>query len=311
MLIYLASFVLNYLGFKLFLHLGLTPEKIRDDGPKSHLSKKGVMTMGGVVFVLISTVLILITNQSVSTQLFCLAWFCYGALGFYDDSVKLWVSQGRGLGMRSKLIIQFIMALVIVELMWQSQLLPALVVPFTQLTFTLPHALYVAFGSFVMVGSVNAVNFTDGLDGLAISQFIIVCAGLLLLNTYHHAAGVSFMGQASLVLIGSVVFWWFNRHPARIFMGDVGSVALGAALAYWFLVTGFALFYPIMGLVFVFEVLSVMIQIGSFKLTGQRVFRMAPFHHHLELSGWSNTHIVSVFMILSILLCLISFMWGF
>ena len=291
---------------------------VRDD-LAGHRSKAGTPTMGGVLILTAATVPTLawgdLTNAYVWIAITSMVAF--GLVGFLDDYLKIVRRDHNGLRPRYKLLGQAVVALGVgLALLWMTgrEIYDTeLVLPFfKQLTPDLGW-LYVPFGMLVMVFFSNAVNLTDGLDGLAISLFIVAAAAMTALAyvTGHatfaeyllltHVAPAAELTVFCGALVGAGLgFLWYNSHPAEIFMGDVGSLALGGALGTVAILIKQELLLPIVGAVFVIELLSVVIQVGSFKLTGQRVFRMAPLHHHCELIGWSEPKVISRFLIAAV-----------
>ena len=291
---------------------------VRDD-LAGHRSKAGTPTMGGLLILTAATVPTLawgdLTNPYVWIAI--LSMIAFGLVGFLDDYLKIVRRDHNGLRPRYKLLGQAVVALAVgLALLWMSGREiygTELVLPFfKQLTPDLGW-LYVPFGMLVMVFFSNAVNLTDGLDGLAISLFIVAAAAMTALAyvTGHatfaeyllltHVAPAAELTVFCGALVGAGLgFLWYNSHPAEIFMGDVGSLALGGALGTVAILIKQELLLPIVGAVFVIELLSVVIQVGSFKLTGQRVFRMAPLHHHCELIGWSEPKVISRFLIAAV-----------
>jgi phospho-N-acetylmuramoyl-pentapeptide-transferase len=291
---------------------------VRDD-LAGHRSKAGTPTMGGLLILTAATVPTLawgdLTNPYVWIAI--LSMIAFGLVGFLDDYLKIVRRDHNGLRPRYKLLGQAVVALAVgLALLWMSGREiygTELVLPFfKQLTPDLGW-LYVPFGMLVMVFFSNAVNLTDGLDGLAISLFIVAAAAMTALAyvTGHatfaeyllltHVASAAELTVFCGALVGAGLgFLWYNSHPAEIFMGDVGSLALGGALGTVAILIKQELLLPIVGAVFVIELLSVVIQVGSFKLTGQRVFRMAPLHHHCELIGWSEPKVISRFLIAAV-----------
>ena len=291
---------------------------VRDD-LTGHQSKAGTPTMGGLLILAAATVPTLawgdLTNAYVWIAI--LSMIAFGLVGFLDDYLKIVRRTHNGLRPRYKLVGQAVVALAVgLALLWMTgrELYDTeLVLPFfKQLTPDLGW-LYVPFGMLVMVFFSNAVNLTDGLDGLAISLFIVAAAAMTALAyvTGHatfaeyllltHVAPAAELTVFCGALVGAGLgFLWYNSHPAEVFMGDVGSLALGGALGTVAILIKQELLLPIVGAVFVIEALSVVIQVGSFKLTGQRVFRMAPLHHHCELIGWSEPKVISRFLIAAV-----------
>ncbi|MFO7300898.1 MAG: phospho-N-acetylmuramoyl-pentapeptide-transferase [Acidobacteriota bacterium] len=300
---------------------------VRQDGPASHRPKAGTPTMGGLLIlaaVFVPTLLWAnLTNPFVWIAVIATALF--GVIGFVDDYLKITRHSHYGLFARYKFMAQVVVALGVgLALVYLSQGAS----PLYNLRLTLPFVkwlnpdlgwLYVPFAMVVLVGATNAVNLTDGLDGLAISTFA-VSAGTFTALTYvtGHRVFADYLllmhfepvGELTVfcgALVGaSLGFLWWNAHPADIFMGDVGSLALGGALGTVAILIKQELLLPIVGGVFVMEALSVIIQVASFKLTGRRVFRMSPIHHHFELIGWQEPKIIMRFLILAIIFALLS-----
>lgn len=280
-------------------------QSVREEGPKEHLKKSGVPTMGGILIVLGMTVAAVLVTRG--RGLLPWALFVTGGhfvVGLIDDLIIVVRRRSLGLKARHKLLWQAVFGLIIAALAaYHPDLGPALLVPGTRVVITLPPWLYIAFGTFWVVGFSNAVNLTDGLDGLA--------AGTVTLVAVAYAIIALAAGQPELaVLAGAIAgaclgFVWFNAPPAQIFMGDTGSLALGAALAGLSILTKTELFLAVLGGIFVIETLSVMIQVVSFRLTGRRVFKMSPVHHHFELSGWPETKVVARFWLVGLLFALV------
>ena len=301
------------------LQIGQT---IRSEGPESHLVKAGTPTMGGaliLVAVLGSTLLWAdLDNRYVWIVVVTTAAF--GAIGWVDDYRKVVRKDTRGLPARWKYFWQSVAALVCTALLLSTATSPAetnLYVPFFKDVAWSMGWLFVPFSYFVIVGSSNAVNLTDGLDGLAIMPTVMVATGLgVIAYLAGHVEFADYLNIAYLSGAGELVvfcgaiagaglgFLWFNTYPAMIFMGDVGALALGAALGVVAVITRHEIVLFIMGGIFVLETLSVIIQVGSFKLTGRRVFRMAPIHHHFELKGWPEPRVIVRFWIITVMLVL-------
>ncbi|WP_375592648.1 phospho-N-acetylmuramoyl-pentapeptide-transferase [Algihabitans albus] len=299
-------------------------QPIREDGPQSHLlTKKGTPTMGGVLILLslaVSTLLWAdLTNPYVWVILF--VTIGYGAIGFGDDYLKLTRRSHKGLSSRGKLAVQIVIA--VAATAWIMDIAPPemdrhLAVPFFKDLLINLSWFFLPFAAFVMVGASNAVNLTDGLDGLAIVPVMIVASCFALIaylvgNTVfsnylqiHYVAGTGELAVFCGALVGaSLGFLWFNAPPAMVFMGDTGSLSCGGALGGIAVVTKHELVLVIIGGLFVLETVSVMIQVLSFKATGRRVFRMAPLHHHFEQKGWAEPTIVIRFWIIAFVLALI------
>ncbi|MFN7113783.1 MAG: phospho-N-acetylmuramoyl-pentapeptide-transferase [Alphaproteobacteria bacterium] len=299
-------------------------QPIREDGPETHQKKKGTPTMGGLMIlfsVTISTLLwVDITNPYMWTVLF--VFLSYGAIGFADDYAKLTRSSHRGIPAKLRLLLEMAIAAVAVlavMLLTTGPLGSSLALPFFKDLLINLSWFFIPFGVIVVVGAANAVNFTDGLDGLAIGSFMIsaACFGLIAYLVGHmnfaNYLGIHYVKDVGelAVLCGALLgaglgFLWYNAPPASVFMGDTGSLSLGGALGAIAVVTKHELVLAIIGGLFVAETLSVVIQVGYFKKTGgKRFFLMAPLHHHFEKLGWPETKVVVRFWIISIILALI------
>ena len=335
--------VLNYLTFRAILGVltaliisfligpmmieKLTRQKIgqsvRDDGPQSHLSKSGTPTMGGTMIlfaVAISTLLCAdLSNRYIWVVL--LVTLAHGVIGFIDDYKKVLLGNSDGLSARAKYFWQSVVALGAGIYLYQTAQVPAetqFIVPFFK-NFTVNMGWgYVVLTYFVIVGSSNAVNLTDGLDGLAIMPTVMIAAALAIFaylsghvnfSQYLHIPHIPKAGELVIfcaALVGSGLgFLWFNAYPAMVFMGDVGALALGAALGIVAVLVRQEVVLLIMGGIFVVETISVIIQVGSYKTRKKRVFLMAPIHHHYELKGWPEPRIIVRFWIISVILVLI------
>ena len=299
-------------------------QSVRSDGPQTHLVKAGTPTMGGALILVSVAVTTLLwadlSNDYVWVALATLVGF--GVIGWVDDWRKVVEKNSRGLPSRWKYFWQSVIGLAVAVYLWQTASLPAhteLIIPFLKhATLTLSAAAFIALAYFVIVGSSNAVNLTDGLDGLAILPTVMVAsalaifayvAGNAVFSKYlglPHIPGAGELAVFCAAMAGAgLAFLWFNAYPAEVFMGDVGALALGAALGVVAVIVRQEIVLFIMCGVFVMETLSVMIQVASFKLTGKRVFRMAPIHHHYELKGWKENQVVVRFWIISMMLVLI------
>lgn len=297
-------------------------QTIRSEGPESHLVKAGTPTMGGALILLAvlgSTILWAdLDNRYVWIVIVTTAAF--GAIGWVDDYRKVVRKDTRGLPARWKYFWQSVGALVCAVLLFTTAVTPeetTLYVPFFKDVAWSMGWLFVPFSYLVIVGSSNAVNLTDGLDGLAIMPTVMVATGLgVIAYLAGHVEFADYLNIAYLSGTGELVvfcgaiagaglgFLWFNTYPAMIFMGDVGALALGAALGVVAVITRHEIVLFIMGGIFVLETLSVIVQVGSFKLTGRRVFRMAPIHHHFELKGWPEPRVIVRFWIITVMLVL-------
>jgi len=298
-------------------------QAIRDDGPKSHLSKAGTPTMGGaLILVAICTSTLLWADLSSRYVWVVLAVIlAFGAVGWVDDYRKVVQKNSKGLPARWKYLWQSLAGLGAAIFLYTTADMPAeteLIVPFFKNIHIALGIFYVVLAYFVIVGASNAVNLTDGLDGLAILPTVFV-AGALGIFAYlsGHYDFANYLqipyikGSGELIVIcGAMVgaglgFLWFNTYPAQVFMGDVGALSLGAALGVIAVIVRQEIVLFIMGGVFVMETVSVILQVGSYKLTGRRIFRMAPIHHHFELKGWPEPKIIVRFWIITVILVLV------
>lgn len=301
--------------------LGLQP--IRQDGPPNHFSKVGTPTMGGLLILLAVTLATLLWADLRNRQIWIvmLVTLAFGVIGFVDDYKKLVLGNSKGLSARQKLFWQTAVALAAAGFLYataKTQAETAYIVPFfKQVDIDLGWG-YVLVSWLVIVGTSNAVNLTDGLDGLAILPAVLVggalgifayVSGNVNFATYLAVPHVSGVGEL-VVFCGALVgaglgFLWFNAYPAQVFMGDIGALALGASLGTLAVLVRQEIVLMVMGGVFVMEALSVILQVASFKLTGKRIFRMAPLHHHFELKGWPEPRVIVRFWIITVILVLI------
>ncbi len=296
---------------------------VRDDGPQSHLSKAGTPTMGGALIlaaIAVSTLLWAdLSNRYIWVVL--AVTLAFGLIGWIDDYKKLIKKQSQGLRAKHKYLLQTIFGLGAALFLYYTAKVPAeleLIVPFFKHIALPMGAFYIVLTYFVIVGSSNSVNLTDGLDGLAILPTVMVGGAL---GIFAYLTGnVNFSGYLGIpyipgvgevvIFCGAIVgaglgFLWFNTYPAQVFMGDVGALGLGAALGVIAVVVRQELVLLIMGGVFVMETVSVILQVASFKLTGRRIFRMAPLHHHFELKGWPEPRVIVRFWIITVILVLV------
>lgn len=298
-------------------------QAVRADGPQTHLVKSGTPTMGGVLILLSVVVSALLWSDwdNRYAWLLIVVTLGFGVIGFVDDYKKVVYKDPKGLASRWKYFWQSVLGLIAAYLMFQWAFLPAhteLLIPFAKsLVFELG-PWFVLMAYFVIVGTSNAVNLTDGLDGLAIMPAVLVSAALSVFAYLSgHAVFADYLnipfipGAGEVAIFGAALvgaglgFLWFNTYPAQVFMGDVGALAIGAALGLMAIMVRQELVLVIMGGIFVLETLSVMIQVASFKLTGKRVFRMAPLHHHFELKGWPEPKVIVRFWIITLILVLV------
>ncbi len=295
-----------------FLHKLKFGQQVRTDGPEAHLKKQGTPTMGGLVIltsIIITSLFYIRDYPKIIPVLFMTVGF--GIVGFLDDYIKIVMKRSEGLNPKQKLAGQILITCVFAYyLMNSDEVGTEALIPFTGGFgggyFVDLGILFVPFVFAVVLGTDNGVNFTDGLDGLCTSVTILV-ATFLTIVALGEGSGISPITGA---VVGSLLgFLLFNVYPARVFMGDTGSLALGGFVASSALMMQMPFFIPIIGMVYLVEVLSVMLQVGYFKATGgKRIFRMAPIHHHFELGGWSETRVVAVFSIVSSILCLLAYL---
>ncbi len=299
-------------------------QAVRDDGPQTHLIKTGTPTMGGVL-ILASIAITTLLWADLSNQYIWLVFLTtmgFGVIGWVDDYRKVVQKSSKGLSAKAKMFWQSIIAVAVAVYLWQHASQPVhteLIVPFFKhLTFPLTAFAFISLTYLVVVGTSNAVNLTDGLDGLAIMPAVMISsalamfayvAGHMVFAKYlgvPHVPGASELAVFCGAIAGAgLAFLWFNAYPAEVFMGDVGALALGAGMGTVAVIVRQEIVLLIMGGVFVLETLSVVIQVSSFKLTGKRVFRMAPLHHHYELKGWKENQVVVRFWIITMMLVLV------
>jgi len=269
-------------------------QSIREEGPKGHQKKAGTPTMGGIIILLALAITSLkFAEGSYEVYLLIFVTLAYGLVGFLDDYIKVVMKRNLGLRARQKLLGQILVGVVMyIVLHWSGLLDTTITLPFIDQTFDLQW-FYLPFLVFVMIGTSNAVNLTDGLDGLAAGTTAIAFGSYAVLAWWTSNPEVAIFCAA---MVGAVLgFLVFNAHPAKVFMGDTGSLAIGGALAAVAILTKTEFWLALIGGVFVAEVLSVMIQVVSFQTFGKRVFKMSPLHHHFELVGWSEWRVVGTF----------------
>ena len=306
----IVSFVISVI-----LALGIIPilrkkkmgQSERDDGPKSHLSKQGTPTMGGIIFIIciiILSITTVIITKNYNVLAIAAASIGFGFIGMFDDYKKLVKKDTKGLSPRGKMIgLLAISIFYILYIIKVANIGTATYIPFLKTYIDIPVFIYIPCAIFIILGTTNAFNLTDGIDGLAttISMIVLTCiTGIAIIN---NVVEVSMFGS---ILIGScLAFLLFNMHPAKVFMGDTGSLLLGGAVVTSILFLKMPLLLIIIALIPVCETLSVILQVAYFRKTGNRIFKMAPIHHHFELSGWSENKVVSVFSIITLILCMI------
>lgn len=311
-------------GFVLTLLIGkfLIPElrklkagqEIRADGPAWHASKAGTPTMGGIMFIIGAGAVVFVLGwremlagefAHLYVYLFAL---CFGLIGFVDDYRKVRQHQNEGLTARQKFVLQLLAAVVFLSLMrYEGLLTNRLYIPGVQVNITVNWILYLMFAAFVIVGTVNAVNLTDGIDGLACSVTFVVMVFFTAAAAMWRLTALALFPSA--LAGGLAAFFVYNHHPAKTFMGDTGSLFLGGAVAALAFATDMPLILIPVGIVYVAETVSDIIQVAYFKAThGKRFFKMAPVHHHLERCGWSETRIVAVFGTVTLIFCALAYL---
>jgi phospho-N-acetylmuramoyl-pentapeptide-transferase len=287
-----------YVRFLRFLGMG---KRIRIEGPESHQVKEGTPTMGGLLLIAVVLVLFFLLRglppggiiAPLATLIFV------GALGAFDDYLN--AKTGEGISARQKMLWLVVVAIVAAYQIQDTYAIDRIAVPFIG-TVMVDRWVYVAFAAFAIIASANGVNITDGLDGLAAGTLAFAFIAFVLVALLNEPTQPNLAVLCGLIVGGLLGFLWFNVHPAQVIMGDSGSLALGATLAVTALITGQILILPIVGLVFVVETLSVVLQVGYFKATGgRRIFRMSPLHHHYELAGWDEEKITLRFWIVGII----------
>ncbi|HEX5759404.1 MAG TPA: phospho-N-acetylmuramoyl-pentapeptide-transferase [Thermoanaerobaculia bacterium] len=297
-------------------------QNIREVGPQAHQVKAGTPTMGGllILFAVVVPTLLWASLDNLYVWIVLAVTVAFGAIGFADDYLKIRRRHNRGLTVRGKFLLQVLVAAGLgAFLLWLPGFDAVVYFPFFKNLIWPAGIFYVPFVALVLAGTSNAVNLTDGLDGLAIGATLVASAtyavftyiaGNRVIANYLQVTAVPGVGEVTVfcgALVGaSLGFLWFNSHPAEVFMGDVGSLAIGAAIGSVAVLAKQELVLVLVGGLFVMEALSVIIQVASFKLTGRRVFRMSPLHHHFELSGWAEPKVIVRFWILSILFALLS-----
>jgi phospho-N-acetylmuramoyl-pentapeptide-transferase len=298
-------------------------QQVRDDGPQSHLSKAGTPTMGGALILVAIAISTLLWGDLSSEKVWVVVGvtLSFGLIGGVDDYKKLVYGNSKGLSAKAKYFWQTVFGLAAAYFIYVNAKTPietTLIVPFMKDVMLPLGGAFVVLAYLVIVGSSNAVNLTDGLDGLAIMPTVMVAGALGVFayatghSTFANYLGIPYVaGVGELAIFcGTIVgaglgFLWFNTYPAQVFMGDVGALALGAALGVVAIYVRQELVLVIMGGIFVMETVSVILQVASFKLTGKRIFRMAPIHHHFELKGWPEPRVIVRFWIITVVLVLI------
>lgn len=283
-------------------------QSIRDEGPKSHQKKAGTPTMGGIIFIISSfiTMLLIVKKPGDEAMIALYAFVAFGIIGALDDGLKIIRKKNLGLRAYQKMILLLIVSGTFAYYAANNPYIgTSIILPFAHINWNLG-VFYIPFIIIYFAATTNAVNLTDGLDGLATSVTLLVMTffALVSFSTGHYTLAI-FCAVVAGALLG---FLRYNAFPAQIFMGDTGSLALGGAIAAIAMILKMPLLVIIVGGIYVMETLSVILQVASFKLTGKRIFKMSPLHHHFELSGWHETKVVSIFCIVTVILCLVAFL---
>ena len=283
-------------------------QSIREVGPTWHNYKAGTPMMGGLMFIAASVVVMachIFAMDDFSGLYVLLLALCFGFIGFLDDFTKLKYKRNLGLTSIQKALLQMAVSAVFLYAMYRSGMDTSLYIPFVDVSFQLHPILYIFFAMFVMVGCVNAVNLTDGVDGL--------CGSVTIPVMVFFTAAAAAMGKADLAILpatlvgGLVAYLFYNWHPAKVFMGDTGSLFLGGVVCALAFALEMPLILILVGIVYICETLSVILQVGYFKLThGKRLFKMSPIHHHFEMCGWKEVKIVLVFSVVSAVMCILA-----
>lgn len=289
-------------------------QSIKEDGPTWHMAKQGTPTMGGLMFIIgIAVAVLAVGWRSIAEGqrggLFVLLFsLVFGIIGYVDDYCKVKKKQNTGLSAPQKFLLQLAAAILFTVLMrYEGYLNNALYIPFANITLDLPWSAYMVFAAFVMVGCVNAVNITDGVDGLATGVTMPVALFFLAVSAYWAQTELGIFAAA--LFGGLCAFLLYNFHPAKVFMGDTGSLFLGGAVCGMAFALDIPLILILVGIIYIAETMSDIIQVGYFKLThGKRVFRMAPLHHHFEMGGWSEVKLFCVFTLITVVFCGLAFL---
>ena len=317
---YLISFLVAFAASALigrflipWLHALKAGQSIKEIGPVWHMAKQGTPTMGGIMFIAGIFIAILVTGWQDFSQgrfgalfvfLFALV---FGVIGFLDDFMKVKYHKNEGLTASQKFLLQLAAAIVFTVLLrYTGYLTPDLYIPFFNVSFQLPWAVYMVFAAFVIVATVNAVNLTDGVDGLATGVTLPVALFFLVVSLMWKVTDLSIFAAA---LVGGLcAFLIYNFHPAKVFMGDTGSLFLGGTVCGLAFALDIPLIIVLVGIIYLLETLSDIIQVTYFKLThGKRIFRMAPLHHHFEMGGWSEEKLFTVFTLVTLVCCVLAY----
>jgi phospho-N-acetylmuramoyl-pentapeptide-transferase len=307
----LISFVISTIIGPLFLPILRRlkfGQNIREEGPKSHQKKAGTPTMGGIIFIVstIISMMLWVKNPSDEAMIVLYALIAFGFIGFLDDLLKIIRKNNLGLRAYQKMILLTVFSTAFAFYAYtNSNIGTKIIFPFLNISIDLG-IWYIPFIVFFFAATTNGANLTDGLDGLATSVTLLIMTFFAIVS---FGMGSYTLSRFCVILAGSLLgFLRINAFPARVFMGDTGSLALGGAVAATAMMLKLPLIVVIVGGIYVAEALSVILQVGSFKLTGKRIFKMAPLHHHFELKGWHETKVVTIFSIITVLLCLIAFL---
>ena len=281
-------------------------QEIREIGPSWHKKKTGTPTMGGFIFIIPSLICALIFTRFTTALCLILFALSFGVVGFVDDYIKVCKKRNLGLTEKQKFLLQllFSVVFVIVSIYWLGIVDTKIFIPFAKTEINLG-IIYIPFAIFVLIGATNSVNLTDGVDGLAASVTVIVCIFFAFLSYSKGMYDVTVLN--SVIACALLGFLIFNHHPAKVFMGDTGSLFLGGAVCSNALLLRNPLILILAGFVYVFETLSVIIQVAWFKKTGKRIFKMSPIHHHFEMCGWSENRIVLTACAVTLILCIVAY----
>ncbi len=280
-------------------------QEIREIGPSWHKSKRGTPTMGGIIFIIATILVTLIFDRDKKAIMLVALSLAFGLIGLADDFIKVVMKRNLGLTEKQKFLMQLVASVLFIYLGMRFEMFDSkIIIPFANSTLDIGW-FYIPLVLFIIIGGTNSVNLTDGVDGLATSITIVVSLFFTIVALAANELSVAiFSGALSGALIGFLIF---NIHPAKVFMGDTGSLYLGGAVCGMALILKMPVILAIVGLVYVIETLSVIIQVTSFKLTGKRVFKMSPIHHHFEMCGWSENKIVSTAVIITVILAIIGY----
>jgi phospho-N-acetylmuramoyl-pentapeptide-transferase len=294
-------------------------QAIKEDGPTWHMGKQGTPTMGGIMFIVATAIVVLLVNlndifvrHDFTSLLVFLFALVFGVIGFLDDYAKVKKKENTGLTAKQKFLLQLAAAILFIVLMRSMGILsPNLYIPFFGVEWKLPWVVYLIFAALVITGTVNAVNITDGVDGLSSSVTLPVCAffaASFAFAAFHGKTGSAGMSVFAAALFGGLVgFLVYNHYPAKVFMGDTGSLFLGGAVCGMAFALDMPLILILVGIVYIAETLSDIIQVTYFRAThGKRIFKMAPLHHHFEMCGWSEKKVVAVFATVSLIFCAVA-----